>query len=176
MKKQYSILAVIVAVAVIIMGLAVMRQHQKEQDIADESTVRLVVSQFADQMDKVSLSSPTAISDIASAYAPYASSSLIQYWQANRSFAPGKGLSSPWPDRIEVNSVSKNLRDYIVQGTVIEVTSKEVTQGGVAAQFPVQMTLSKFGDTWLITKYEAGAVQTFGNSTTTAPTTKKLLG
>jgi hypothetical protein len=173
MKKQYNILAVIVAVVVLIMGLAYMRQQQKAQDIADESTVRLVVSQFAGQIQKVSLASPNAPAEIANAYAPYASSSLISYWQSNRSFAPGKGLSSPWPDRIEVNSVSKNLRDYIVQGTVIEVTSKEVAQGGVAAQFPVQLTLSKFGNSWLITKYEAGPVQAFGSAAAPATTTTR---
>jgi hypothetical protein len=173
MKKQYNILAVVIAVAVIIMGLAVMRQHQKAQDIADDSSVRVVVSQFGSTIQKVSLSTPNALAEIANAYAPYASSSLISYWQANRSFAPGKGLSSPWPDRIEINSVMKDRKNYVVEGNVIEVTSKEVIHGGIAAQFPVQLTLSKYGNSWLIVKYEAGPIQSFVNSTTTASKTPK---
>jgi len=168
MKKQYTVVLAVIVVAVLAMGIAYSRQQQKAQDIADDSSIRTLITQFGSNIQKVSLSAPDALNEIANSYAPYASSSLITYWQNNRAFAPGKGLSSPWPDRIEVSAVTKTADgSYVVKGTVIEVTSQEVTHGGIAAQFPVTMTFKKYGNQWLMTGYEPGPVQTFATASTT---------
>ena len=155
------------AAVVLIAGTAFNRQRQKAQDITDDSSVRILVSQFGSSMQKVSLFAPDAPKEIADIYAPYASSSLIQKWQANRSFAPGRGLSSPWPSSINVTAVTKKDDSYIVQGMVLEVTSQEGAHGGIAAEFPVTITLKKYDNAWLITGYDAGVETTFAPKTPT---------
>jgi hypothetical protein len=106
-------------------------------------------------MQKVAIGSTTAKDQIAAAYSPYVAAPLIAQWQVNQAFAPGKGLSGPWPDRIQIDSmVQQPDGSYVVKATVLEVTSKEQTQGGVAAQYRVTMTLQKTGDQWLITAFE----------------------
>jgi nitrate/nitrite-specific signal transduction histidine kinase len=168
MKKQYLIIIAILAIAVIAMGVAYTRQQNAATTIADESSVRLQTTQFGSSIQKVSLSAPDALNQMVSAYAPYASSSLLASWQNNKSFAPGKGLSSPWPDRIEIQSVTKQSNGtYVVEGNVIEVTSQEVTHGGIAAQFPVTITFTKYPSGWLMTDYKPGPIKTFINASTT---------
>src|ERR1700761_7772958 len=107
MKKQNIVLLVIVVGAIIVAATAYEHQRQVAQDIVDDSSIRTTVTQFGTTMQKVSLSAPDALQEIADAYSPYASSSLIKYWQENRSFAPGKALSSPWPSNINITAVTK---------------------------------------------------------------------
>ena len=167
MKKQNIVILVIVAAAIIIATTAYLRQKQKAQDISDTSSVQTVVTQFGATMQKVSLSAPDALEQIANDYAPYASSSLIKQWQANKGFAPGRGLSSPWPTNINVVSVTKKGSAYQVQGMVVEVTSQEVAHGGIAAEYPLTLTLSNYKGQWLITDYSAGAETSFAPKTPT---------
>src|SRR6266404_8194898 len=89
MKKQNAIIAFVIVAAVVIAGIAYLHQRQKAQDIVDNSTVQTVVTQFGTSIQKVSLSAPDALEQISNVYAPYASSSLIQKWKENKSFAPG---------------------------------------------------------------------------------------
>lgn len=161
MKKQNILIVAVIAFAVIIAGTAYSRQQQKAQDSADDITIRTLIGQFGTSMQKVSLSAPDALQQIATTYSPYASSSLISYWQANRSFAPGKGLSSPWPSGITIEAVTKKGSTYVVEGLVTEVTSQEVAHGGIAAEFPVTITLNKYQKQWQITGYSAGVETTF---------------
>jgi len=167
MQKQNIVILIILIAAAIVAGTAFQHQRQKAQDIVDATSVRAVVAQFGAHMQKVSLFAPDAPAQIADEYAPYASSSLIQKWQANRSFAPGRGLSSPWPDRIDISAVTKKGSAYLVQGIVDEVTSQEVAHGGIAAEFPVTITLTKYQGQWLITGYDAGVETTFAPKTPT---------
>jgi hypothetical protein len=167
MKKQNIVILIIIAAAIIIAGTAYERQKQNAQDITDNSTVQTVVTQFGTTMQKVSLSAPDAIEQIANSYSPYASTSLIKYWQANKSFAPGRGLSSPWPTNINITSVTKKGSSYQIQGMVIEVTSQEEAHGGIAAEYPVTLILSQYKGQWLITSFSAGAVTSFAPKTTT---------
>jgi methionine-rich copper-binding protein CopC len=171
MKKQNAIILFVIAAAVVVAGIAYQHQRQKAQDIVDNSSVQTVVTQFGTSIQKVSLSAPDALDQIANVYAPYASSSLIQKWKENKSFAPGKGLSSPWPISINVTSVTKKGDgSYIVQGMVAEVTSQDVAHGGIAAQYPVTITLKKYGNVWLMTGYDAGVATSFAPKVPTTTT------
>lgn len=168
MKKQNILILSVIVFAVIVAGIAYSRQQQKTQDFADDITIRAMIGQFGTSLQKVSLSAPDALQQIATTYSPYASSSLISYWQANHAFAPGKGLSSPWPSGITIEAVTKRGSTYVVEGLVTEVTSQEVAHGGIAAQFPVTITLSKYQKQWQITGYSAGVETVF---TSKVPTT-----
>lgn len=172
MNKQSGVVLAVIAFAVVVAGIAYQRQQQKAEDITNETIVRSTVEQFGTSMQKVSLSAPDALQQIATTYSPYASSSLISYWQANHSFAPGKGLSSPWPSGITIEAVTKKGNTYIVEGLVTEVTSQEVAHGGIAAEFPVTITLGKYKGQWLITGYSAGVETTFASKLPTTTNAK----
>jgi hypothetical protein len=64
---------------------------------------------------------------------------------------PGRTVSSPWPERIEIDSVQKlDSTSYTVNGKIIGMTSVEMTQGGNAGETPITLTLKKVNGTWLI--------------------------
>ncbi|GEM_PF-5256855 len=49
-------------------------------------------------------------------------------------------LSSPWPDRIEIQSIKKlPEQGYEVRGEIIEITSEEKVKGGFAAKQPITL-------------------------------------
>jgi len=69
--------------------------------------------------------------------------------------APGRIVSSPWPDRIEIITLTKGDSDrYVITGSVIEVTSLEVANGGIAAKIPVHIVVQNDQGHWLISEYE----------------------
>jgi hypothetical protein len=68
--------------------------------------------------------------------------------------APGRIVSSPWPDRIEISALEQTGADrYVVSGFIVEVTSVEVLNGGAAAKLPVQLTVERQQGQWLITEF-----------------------
>ena len=161
-----SLIVVAALIVFVVIGAYWFGTQYHAVGITDSSSISTVVEQFGTTMQKVSLAAPDAKSEIGAAYSPYVSADLIVQWQNNPSFAPGRGTSSPWPDHIQVESTALQPDgSYVVQGTVIEVTSYEVAHGGVAAQFPVTLTLKKFGDQWLITQYQPGALTVTASTT-----------
>jgi len=143
-------------IIIILAGAYLLGTKRHTTAINDNSSVSTLVYQFGSTIQKVSISGPDARSNIGAAYSPYVTADLLAEWQANPPFAPGKAVSSPWPDRIQIDSMTENNDGYTVKGTVIEVTSKEVTQGGIAATYPVTMQIKKSGNQWLIASYDRG--------------------
>lgn len=87
-------------------------------------------------------------------YTQFVSQSLLEQWMTNLSTAPGRMVSSPWPDRIEVTSLTMEVSDrYMVNGYVVEVTSMEFVNGGAAAKILVIIELQKIQGQWVITGY-----------------------
>jgi hypothetical protein len=121
---------------------------------ADEAAVRSVVEGFGQHLKNVSLLSDTASFQIIQEYQAYVAPELLALWATDPAHAPGRLTSSPWPDRIEIVSVeSQGEGTYLVHGTVIEITSQEEVSGGIAAQYFVDITVKKIGESWLITSY-----------------------
>lgn len=128
---------------------------------ANDSAIRAFVVDFGSKFKNVSLLAPDAAEQIAREYGSYASPELIAQWQANTAEAPGRQTSSPWPDRIEVVSVTPAasgdaFETYQVEGNVIEVTSADTPNEPAAVQ-PISLTVIKQGNTWLITALSKGA-------------------
>ncbi len=120
----------------------------------------MLVENFGERLQMVSLLAPDASDHIEQQYRDFVSPELLQTWAADTSAAPGRLTSSPWPDHIEINEVQAQAHDqYLVTGMVIEITSAEEMNGGVAAQYPVQITVSNIDGTWLITDWQAGEYQ-----------------
>lgn len=71
---------------------------------------------------------------------------LLEEWLLYPGRAPGRTVSSPWPDRIEVVSITKGFDNtYEVDGEIVEMTSS-----GEAARRAVTLVVGKWGGTWLI--------------------------
>lgn len=122
--------------------------------------VALAVAQFGKNMQYVPLQAPAG--DIRAAvdanYAAYVTPELISVWKADTEHVPGRRTSSPWPDRIEIQSVDPQTDgSYIVHGVVIEVTSNEVEHGGIAGMYPVMLRLARHEKQWSIMQFERGA-------------------
>ena len=70
-------------------------------------------------------------------YAEFVTPTLLEDWMKNPQKAPGRNLSSPWPDRIEILSIEKTVKNaFEVKGEVIEITSVEKVNGGIAGKRP----------------------------------------
>jgi hypothetical protein len=134
-----------------------------------DAAVRTTVSEFGQQLQKVSLLAPNAKTIIAQTYAPYVTPTLLTTWENDPSKAPGRETSSPWPDHIDIQSVTKtNETTYTVSGSLILMTSNEVEHGGNAGVVPVTLTLEKGTDGWKISSYTESASKS-GNSQSGTP-------
>ena len=120
----------------------------------EESKVRGVVEGFGQRLKLVSVLSPSAAEDMKAQYSEYVSGILLEQWMSSPETAPGRIVSSPWPDRIEITSIKKmNSNEYAVAGKVVEITSTELNAGGYADKIPVQIKVRKSDESWLIVNY-----------------------
>ena len=82
-------------------------------------------------------------------YSDLVSDDLLQKWIASPVSAPGRQVSSPWPDHIDIQSTSAPSDDAaVIDGAVVEMTS-----AGEARRTPVRLTLHRSGGEWRITDY-----------------------
>lgn len=126
---------------------------QPPNDMQAKQTVVAVVQTFGQRLQLVSLLAPTTIvqQSMQDNYGDLVSPALLAKWRSDPANAPGRSVSSPWPDRIEVESADK-LADggYQVRGEIIEITSVEQASGGVAAKRPIILTVKQYNSKWLI--------------------------
>ena len=158
MKKPVMIIAIVVITLAIIGGGVVMyvRHEQSVADAADSASVRATVTGFGSKMQMVSLLAPstTLAQAMHEDYSAYVSPVLIAQWLQNPALAAGRMISSPWPDHIQIISITKNgSAMYTVTGNVVEMTSNEVEHGGFADEYPVTITVQKEHGSWLITQW-----------------------
>jgi|GEM_PF-695708 len=114
-----------------------------------EGDVRALVQSFSNQQDNVSLLAPDAAETIREVYTPYVASALIDAWAADPLNAPGRLTSSPSPDYIDIQSVTKlDTGIYEVTGEVVLVTNI-----GEAGRIPVSITVETIEGRLLITRY-----------------------
>jgi hypothetical protein len=81
-------------------------------------------------------------------YAGLVDPKLLEVWSTNPTDAPGRQSSSPWPDRIEVQSASLSGDHATVIGKIVEATS-----AGETGRVPVEVGLKREGSSWLIITY-----------------------
>lgn len=123
-------------------------------NLVEEKEIRSLVEGFGNRLAAVSLQSPIAAEEMKQQYAQFVSYDLLERWKNDPSTAPGRVVSSPWPDRIEITSLTKVSADrYMVNGYVVEVTSMEVVNGGVAAKIPAIIEVQKNQGRWVIADY-----------------------
>ncbi len=126
-------------------------------DPAEVQAVRTVVLEFGKRLRSVAVLAPKAVAAAAmdQAYANFVAQDLLATWKGNPEKAPGKLTSSPSPERIDITSVKPAGREaYAVSGKVILLTDQERRSGGVFQANPVEITVARQQDKWVITKYE----------------------
>src|SRR5512144_2402018 len=102
-------------------------------NIDEEAEVRNLVEGFGQRLKLVSLLAPSATQDLQKQYSEFVSPTLLETWMKDVPTAPGRMVSSPWPDRIEITTLAREAANkYVVDGFVVEITSVEVVNGGAA--------------------------------------------
>ncbi|HEX7090570.1 MAG TPA: hypothetical protein VF192_10590, partial [Longimicrobiales bacterium] len=120
--------------------------------VADERAAQAaadLVRRFGQRLARVSLLAPPGAlrEAIRAQYGPLVTPALLEAWLADPSSAPGRDVSSPWPDRIEVRDVRRIRPDAVeVTGDVVYSTSVEATRGGAARREPVVVTVVRGSD------------------------------
>jgi len=130
----------------------------KEGSDPVEVAVENVVTNFGLVMQFVSTnaSQKIAVRAITDNYRHLISPSLLATWTQDPAKAPGRQVSSPWPDHIVVTSVTRvNTTTYTVAGNVVELTSDNVARGGTADKYSVTTTVAVEGGNWVITKWNS---------------------
>jgi len=126
------------------------KQQIDKSDLAAETGM---VEAFGGKLQMVSLQAPKDIvkKSIQDSYSEFVSPELLEKWLGDPGTAPGRLLSSPWPDRIEIQSID-NLGNnaYRIKGEIIEITSVEKVSGGAASKLPVTIVVKKIGGQLLI--------------------------
>ncbi|MCX6097169.1 MAG: hypothetical protein NTZ77_01595 [Caldiserica bacterium] len=76
---------------------------------------------------------------------------LYQVFVQDKIRIPGRYVSSPWPERIEINSVQMlDSGSYAVHGSQVMMTDDTVAHGGNAGEEPITLTLKKVNGIWFI--------------------------
>lgn len=135
------------------------RPHSEMERSCDAPGVREVVEDLGRHLELVPLLAPDSVlvEAIRQEYAPLVTRDLLTMWIEDPAHAPGREGSSPWPDRIEIDSVEPVGAGLCrVEGDVVYITSVELTQGGAASRERVVLRVTR-DDRWRISAYEVVA-------------------
>lgn len=110
-----------------------------------------VVRELGRRMQQVSITAPpeAAARAIRETYSGLVHPRLLDAWATSPAEAPGRAVSSPWPERIEITSSSPSGDATVIRGEVVEMTST-----GEAGRIPVELRLERTEGAWLVTAYE----------------------
>jgi len=152
MKEK--IVTAIILLAVLIGGIVLWQRGYF--NAADEQDASRLVEDFGANLKAVSLTG--AEEDVRDAirqeYADFVTPELLARFVAEPAEAPGRLISSPWPEKIEIATVWKVGQAFVVDGEVIYLTSEEVAEGGEAFREKISVALEKRGPKLLIADYD----------------------
>ena len=125
-KVLIGIIVVVIVVGLVITGITL--GNKKSTAITDDekSQITTLIDDFGKKLTSVDLLSPEEIiaEDIQKYYSPYLTTNLLSKWVFDPYQAMGKFVSSPWPDRIEIDSMERIDDNTVkVKGYVIWVVS-----------------------------------------------------
>jgi hypothetical protein len=122
--------------------------------VRSEGEARALVELFGSRLQHVSLQSREVTRSLRIQYIGLVAPVLLRSWEADPSAAPGRYLSSPWPDHIEITALTfRGSKACSVSGQVVMMTSAEIAGGGAAALVPVHLELRRIAGPWLITGF-----------------------
>src|SRR6476661_3455089 len=166
-RRMLALLAVSVVMLVACDGASapparqLVRGADSAAPLEPERAVRQLVALFAARMRTVSLVAPDSIaaSRLQEAYGTLVTPDLLSDWMARPTAAPGRRISSPSPDRLDVRTVQPaGVDEYLVTGALI-YGSRAPGAGAVrVAPRPVRLHVRRSGDgTWRISMFEQPA-------------------
>lgn len=161
----------IVILVLIIIGI-VAYGHSRNEDsiratIDSTEEARNLVIDFGEEMKNVSLLAPSDIlaASMDAHYGKYLAPELLSSWKHDPSTALGREVSNPYPDRIEIGSVTvDDGNEYTVVGRVIEITSDQAGTGNVTDTYEVTFTLKDRNGTLLIYSADKANISDIGSS------------
>jgi hypothetical protein len=120
--------------------------------VGSQRTAEDVVREFGLLLQNVPIAASREIASeaIRRHYSGLVDPQLLAAWAASPATAPGRRVSSPWPQRIEVTSSSPDDAETIVRGEIVEMTST-----GESGRVPVTIRLRRNDSSWLITAFES---------------------
>lgn len=151
-RKSKSLVLLSIGLLLVVVGGAIALGAYRGDNIKQQAVVN-VVEEFGGKLKMVSLLAPNDIlvQSIQENYSPYVTQNLLNKWLNDPTNAPGRLVSSPWPERIEILTVKRLAGDrYEVKANIIEVTAVEEEQGGVAAKRSITLQVIKLDGRWLI--------------------------
>ena len=123
-----------------------------------EAKARVTATQFVSTLKSVSLTADTQSvrEAIDQYYGPYVTADLLTRWKESPETAPGRDVSSPWPDRIFIKQVSPQGDGYVINADVLYMTSVEeaTPEEDAAGVTVVMMLVIPTDDGWRIAAYE----------------------
>jgi hypothetical protein len=163
MPNKNALIIIVVVVVVVagatVVGSLLVGSSAGSSASSPENAASSTVASFGEALQQVSILAPNASSTIASTYAPYVDPTLLAGWEADPSSAPGRVVSSPWPDHIQINSVTPQGAGYIVDGDMVFMTSNNVENGGNAGTAPVVIQLEEENGAWVIVAFQSQTTQ-----------------
>ena len=124
-----------------------------------QAAVQDVVARFGSKMRQVSVLAPDSIASarLQEVYGALVTPELLADWMSQPDSAPGRRVSSPWPDRIEVRAITPAGTDeFEVTGDVVYLTSA-AKSGDRPSTEPARLHVRRTGDgSWRISAFTQG--------------------
>jgi hypothetical protein len=123
----------------------------------EDARVREVVEGLGERLRRVSLQAPESIvvREIRQAYAPYVTPDLLAKWTSEPTSAPGRDVSSPWPERIELRAVhAAGPETCHVEADVVYQSSAPPPEDSAMLRTPVTL-LVRNGGGWRVSAFDA---------------------
>ena len=126
---------------------------------ADINAIYQVVGEFGARLKDVDITAPNQniVTAVDFNLKGFITNRLYQVFVQDKIRIPGRYVSSPWPERIEINSVQMlDSGSYTVHGSQVVMTDDTLAHGGNAGEEPITLTLKKVNGIWLIDDVTGG--------------------
>ena len=160
-KKTFVMAAAILLVLIVGVSGCVLVGCSGSASEEETTAIAGLVEGFGKALQTVDLAGPAPYvsAQIQHTYAPFLTGTFLSELERSPESAPGRVVSSPWPESIEITSMKQlDKHSYEVQGNIILMTSVEVLNGGNAGTQPVILTVRDSGEgrAWLIDDLSSG--------------------
>ena len=125
----------------------------------DMNAIYQVVGEFGARLKDVDITAPNQniITAVDFNLKGFITNRLYQVFVQDKIRIPGRYVSSPWPERIEIASVQMlDSGSCTVNGSQIVMTDDTLAHGGNAGEEPITLTLKKVNGIWLIDDVTGG--------------------
>lgn len=159
MKKQTKKLlinfsALVLICALLVGGVEFFLWQERVKANSEIQIITKLVLDFGERFKNVPLLAERAIAAkaIQENYSEFVAPELLEIWRISPTSAPGRVVSSPWPDHIEISSIKKDPDEqYKVVGQVVELTSKP-SDASSSLKRTIRLNIQKIDRKWMVSK------------------------